>query len=133
MPTATRQVKTKPATDSKRLATMSQARLNFFGAPAVKISTMMWPRIIWQKGSAITLVRWDGFRDVAAIKLRRVTFRFINDNAAQVAALLAGDIDGMPRFGAVQAIAQLRAANRFNVEIGSTSGKGILAMNNKRT
>ena len=86
----------------------------------------------WQKGSAITLVRWDGFRDVASIKLRRVTFRFINDNAAQVAALLAGDIDGMPRFGAVQAIAQLRAAGRFNVEIGSTSGKGILALNNKR-
>jgi peptide/nickel transport system substrate-binding protein len=86
----------------------------------------------WQKGSAITLVRWDGFRDLASIKLRRVTFRFINDNAAQVAALLAGDIDGMPRFGAVQAIAQLRAAGRFNVEIGSTAGKGILAINNKK-
>ena len=86
----------------------------------------------WQKGSAITLVRWDGFRDVAAIKLKRVTFRFINDNAAQVAALLAGDIDGMPRFGAVQAIAQLRADKRFVVEVGSTAGKGILAINNKK-
>ena len=30
-----------------------------------------------------------------------MTFRFINDPAAQVAALLAGDIDGMPRFGAL--------------------------------
>ena len=86
----------------------------------------------WQKGSAITLVRWDGYRDVAAIKLRRVTFRFINDNAAQVAALLAGDIDGMPRFGAVQALAQLRADPRFVVSVGSTAGKGILAINNKR-
>jgi peptide/nickel transport system substrate-binding protein len=86
----------------------------------------------WQKGSAITLTRWDGFRDVAAIKLRRVTFRFINDNAAQVAALLAGDIDGMPRFGAVQAIAQLRADKRFVVSVGSTAGKGILAINNRR-
>jgi peptide/nickel transport system substrate-binding protein len=86
----------------------------------------------WQKGSAITLVRWDGFRDVAAIKMRRVTFRFINDNAAQVAALLAGDIDGMPRFGAVQALEQLRADKRFTVTVGSTAGKGILAINNKR-
>ena len=86
----------------------------------------------WQKGSAITLVRWDGYRDVAAIKLRRVTFRFINDNAAQVAALLAGDIDGMPRFGAVQNLAQFQGDKRFVVEIGSTAGKGILAINNKR-
>ena len=86
----------------------------------------------WQKGSAITLVRWDGYRDVAAIKLRRVTFRFINDNAAQVAALLAGDIDGMPRFGAVQNLKQLQADKRFVVEIGSTAGKGMLAINNKK-
>ena len=86
----------------------------------------------WQKGSAVTLVRWDGYRDVAAIKLRRVTFRFINDNAAQVAALLAGDIDGMPRFGAVQNLAQFQGDKRFTVEIGSTAGKGIVAINNKR-
>ena len=86
----------------------------------------------WQKGTAITLVKWDGYREAAAIKLRRATFRFINDNAAQVAALLAGDIDGMPRFGAVQAIAQLRADKRFVVEVGSTAGKGILAINNKK-
>ena len=86
----------------------------------------------WQKGSAITLVRWDGYRDVASIKLRRVTFRFINDNAAQVAALLAGDIDGMPRFGAVQNLKQLQADKRFVVEIGSTAGKGMLAINNKK-
>ena len=86
----------------------------------------------WQKGSAVSLVRWDGYRDLAAIKLRRVTFRFINDNAAQVAALLAGDIDGMPRFGAVQNLKQLQADKRFVVEIGSTAGKGILAINNKK-
>ena len=86
----------------------------------------------WQKGSAVTLVRWDGFRDRANIKLKRVTFRFINDNAAQVAALLAGDIDGMPRFGAVQSLAQFQGDKRFTVEIGSTAGKGILAINNKK-
>ena len=86
----------------------------------------------WQKGTAITLVKWDGFRDAATIKLKKVTFRFINDNAAQVAALLAGDIDGMPRFGAVQNLKQLQADKRFVVELGSTTGKGILAINNKK-
>ena len=86
----------------------------------------------WQKGSSVTLVKWDGYRDAAAIKLRRVSFRFINDTAAQVAALLAGDIDGMPRFGAVQNLKQFQADKRFTVEIGSTAGKGILAINNKR-
>ena len=86
----------------------------------------------WQKGSAVTLVKWDGFRDAAAIKLRRAQFRFINDNAAQVAALLAGDIDGMPRFGAVQSLKQFQSDPRFTVEIGSTAGKGLLAMNNRR-
>jgi peptide/nickel transport system substrate-binding protein len=86
----------------------------------------------WKKGTSITLVKWEGFRDAASIKLQRATFRFINDNAAQVAALLAGDIDGMPRFGAVQNLKQLQADKRFVVEIGSTAGKGILAINNKK-
>ena len=47
----------------------------------------------WAKGSHLVLARWDGYRDVAAIALRRVTVRFISDAAAQVAALLAGDVE----------------------------------------
>ena len=86
----------------------------------------------WAKGSAITLVKWDGHRDAAKIKLQKVTFRFINDPAAQVAALLAGDIDGMPRFGALQALKQFQGDKRFTVEVGSTSGKGIVAINNRK-
>jgi peptide/nickel transport system substrate-binding protein len=84
----------------------------------------------WQKGSAITLAKWPGYRNAAAIKINKATFRFINDPAAQVAALLAGDIDGMPRFN--QNPAQFQADKRFTVQIGDTAGKGILALNNKR-
>ena len=62
----------------------------------------------------------------------KVTFRFINDPAAQVAALLAGDIDGMPRFGALQSLKQFQGDKRFTVEIGDTAGKGIVAINNKK-
>ena len=61
-----------------------------------------------------------------------MTFRFINDPAAQVAALLAGDIDGMPRLDAPQAVKQFQADKRFTVEVGRTAGKGILAINNKK-
>jgi peptide/nickel transport system substrate-binding protein len=86
----------------------------------------------WAKGSAITLVKWAGHRDAAKIALNKVTFRFINDPSAQVAALLAGDIDGMPRFGATASLKQFQNDARFKVELGSTAGKGILAINNKR-
>ena len=86
----------------------------------------------WNKGSAISLVKWDGHRDAAKVRIRKVTFRFINDPAAQVAALLAGDIDGIPRFGALQSIKQFQADKRFVVEVGSTSGKGIVAINNRK-
>ncbi len=85
----------------------------------------------WQKGQSITLVKWPGYRNAAAVKINRVTFRFINDPAAQVAALLAGDIDGMPRFGALQSLKQFQGDKRFTVEIGDTAGKGIMTINNR--
>jgi peptide/nickel transport system substrate-binding protein len=86
----------------------------------------------WQKGQSITLTKWAGYRNPGAIKISKVSFRFINDPAAQVAALLAGDIDGIPRFGALQSLKQFQADKRFTVEIGDTAGKGILALNNKK-
>jgi peptide/nickel transport system substrate-binding protein len=86
----------------------------------------------WKKGNSVTLRKWPGFRDAKAVKLERVTFRFINDPAARVAALLAGDIDGVPRLDAPQAVKQLQGDARFVVTIGNTAGKGIVAINNKK-
>ncbi len=85
----------------------------------------------WQKGQSITLLKWPGYRNAAAIPIQKVTFRFINDPSAQVAALLAGDIDGMPRFGALQSLKQFQGDKRFTVEIGDTAGKGIMTINNR--
>lgn len=84
----------------------------------------------WKKGSAITLTARADARVKPAIQ--RVNFRIINDPAAQVAALLAGDVDAMPRFAAFQSLAQFKADKRFTVETGSTAGKGQLTINNKR-
>jgi peptide/nickel transport system substrate-binding protein len=86
----------------------------------------------WKKGSSVTLAKWDGFRDAKSVKLQRVMFRFINDPAARVAALLAGDVDGVPRLDAPQAVRQLQADPRFVVAVGNTAGKGIMSINNKK-
>jgi hypothetical protein len=80
----------------------------------------------------VTLKKWPGFRDSKSVRLERANFRFINDPAARVAALLAGDIDGVPRLDAPQAVKQLQGDKRFTVSIGSTAGKGIVAINNRK-
>lgn len=86
----------------------------------------------WAKGSAVTMSRWDGFRNASANRLKKVTFRFINDPAAQAAALLAGDVDAVPRFQATQSVQQFKADGRFTVSVGGTEGKTIVSINNKR-
>jgi peptide/nickel transport system substrate-binding protein len=86
----------------------------------------------WLKGVSVTLERAKTYRDPQSIRLDQVVFRFINDPAAQTAALLAGDVDAIPRFGSVQNVAQFQADPRFSVSIGGTEGKTILAINNKR-
>jgi peptide/nickel transport system substrate-binding protein len=86
----------------------------------------------WKKGNAVVLSRFDGYRTASAVKLKKVTFRFITDPAAQVAALLAGDVDGFPRGLTDQSLKQFQSDARFSVTPGSTAGKGIMAINNKR-
>ncbi|MBC8058466.1 MAG: ABC transporter substrate-binding protein [Rhizobiales bacterium] len=86
----------------------------------------------WAKGSAITLAKNDAYRNAAAVKMKKVTFRFINDPAAQVAALLAGDIDGMPRTQAITSLNVFKSDARFTVTPGGTEGKTIVAINNKK-
>ena len=86
----------------------------------------------WAKGSAIVLARWDGYRDAKAVALRRVTLRFISDASAQVAALMAGDVDLFPRVSAARSLAQLRADKRFQVLVGGSRAKTIVAINNKK-
>jgi len=86
----------------------------------------------WAKGSHLVLARWDGYRDAKAVALRKVTVRFISDAAAQVAALLAGDVDLFPRVSAARTLAQFRADKRFQVLVGGSRAKTIVAINNKK-
>jgi peptide/nickel transport system substrate-binding protein len=86
----------------------------------------------WAKGSAVTLARWDGFRAAKEVGLRRVTMRFISDPAAQVAALLSGDVDVFPRVAAARSLKAFERNKKFQVLVGGSRAKTILAMNNKR-
>ena len=77
----------------------------------------------WNRGSSITLNRWDGHRDAKAIALRKATFRFISDPAAQVAALLSGDVDAFPRVAAARSLAQFKADPRFQILTNGSRAK----------
>lgn len=86
----------------------------------------------WNKGSNVVLTRWDGHRNAKDVKLRRVTIRFISDVAAQAAALLSGDVDVFPRVAVQRSIKQFEGNKKFQVIIGGTRAKTIMAINNKR-
>lgn len=85
----------------------------------------------WNKGSSVVLTAWDGYRNASAIKIKRATFRFISDPAAQVAALLAGDVDAFPRV-TPRSVAQFKANPRFQVVVSGSRAKTILAINNAK-
>ena len=86
----------------------------------------------WAKGSSITLTKWSGYRNAAAIKLNKIVIRFISDPSAQVASLLSGDVDVFPRVAAARSLAQFKADPRFVVLIGGSRAKTIVAINNRK-
>ncbi|WPB57872.1 ABC transporter substrate-binding protein [Xylophilus sp. GOD-11R] len=83
------------------------------------------------RGSSLVLTAWDGYRAPAAARIRRATFRFISDPAAQAAALLAGDVDLFPRL-APRAAEQFRHNPRFDLLVGGSRAKTIVAINHRR-
>ena len=85
----------------------------------------------WRKGALVILVAWTGFRAPQTIRIRRATFRFISDPAAQVASLLAGDVDAFPRV-TPRSVSRFKSNPRFQVVVSNSRAKTILAINNAR-
>ena len=85
----------------------------------------------WRKGASVTLERWADYRNAAQIKIARATFRFISDQAAQVAALLAGDVDVFARV-TPRSVEQFKSLPRYQVVVSGSRAKTILAINNGR-
>lgn len=85
----------------------------------------------WVAGDRVVLARnpdYDGPKPA----LERVSFRFISDAAAQVAALKAGEIDSFTQFGSYEALPQFRSDAKFSVMVGTTEGETLLSTNNAR-
>ena len=86
----------------------------------------------WNRGASVTLSRWEGYRAAKDVALRRVVMRFISDPAAQVAALMSGDVDVFPRVSAARSLKAFEQNKKYQVLIGGSRAKTILAINNKR-
>lgn len=85
----------------------------------------------WSKGASITLAKWNGYFKAGNIRIERATFRFISDPAAQVASLLAGDVDVFARVSP-RSVAQFQGNQRYQVVISGSRAKTILALNHRR-
>jgi peptide/nickel transport system substrate-binding protein len=85
----------------------------------------------WQKGTSIFLEKNPDYWGKPAL-LDWVTFKIVPDSAASYAALMAGDIDGIPNFPAPELLRQFEKDDRFNIVIGETQGETILGINNAR-
>lgn len=87
--------------------------------------------VAWKRGESIELQRNADYWGAPA-QIERVHFHFIADANAAYAALMAGDIDLFPNFPAPENLAQFKADRRFRVEVASSEGEAILALNNAK-
>lgn len=85
----------------------------------------------WNKGSSIILRASSSYRNPGAIRIKRATFRFISDPAAQVAAVLSGDIDAFVRV-TPRGAAQFKANSRLQTIVSGSRAKTVLAINNAK-
>ena len=86
----------------------------------------------WVRGDRILLVRNADYHVTGLPKLERVTFRFIADPNAALAALKAGDVDASLFGLGPEHVTDLQKNPRFTVIVGDTTNDVILAMNNAR-
>jgi peptide/nickel transport system substrate-binding protein len=79
----------------------------------------------------VELQRFDGYWNPELPYLDNVTFKFIGDASAQVAALKAGDIDVIGYILAPELASEMSKDKRFKVYDGTTTAEVIMSTNNK--
>lgn len=85
----------------------------------------------WVRGDRVEMARYDGYWNPELPYLDKVTFKFIGDAAAQIAALKAGDVDVIGYLTAPESAMILAKDKRFKVYAGTTTGEVIMSTNNK--
>ena len=86
----------------------------------------------WVRGDRIVLVKNADYHVKGLPKLDRVTFRFVTDPNAVLAALKAGDVDASLFGLGPEHVQDLAKDPRFTVITGDTTNDVVLAMNNSR-
>lgn len=82
----------------------------------------------WDKGHSITLVKWPDYRDADAVHLQSAVFRFTNSFVDKVE--LPPEVDVFFNF-ATKTVLRNRLNERYQVLIGGSSSKALLAINNR--
>jgi peptide/nickel transport system substrate-binding protein len=86
----------------------------------------------WVRGDRIVLAKNADYHVKGLPKLDRVTYRFIPDPNAALAALKAGDVDATMFGLGPEHIPDLQKDPRFQVIVGETTNDVIMSMNNSR-
>ncbi len=86
----------------------------------------------WERGDRIVLKRNANYHVKGLPKLDQVTFRFIPDPNAALAALQAGDIDVLAFGLGPESVEVVRRSPNLQVILGDTTNDVILALNNSR-
>ncbi|MXQ12602.1 ABC transporter substrate-binding protein [Microvirga makkahensis] len=86
----------------------------------------------WTRGDRVELVRNPDYWQKDKVKLENVTFRFISDSQAQVAAVRAGDVDAFPNLAAPELFAEFQKDPRFKAVAGNTEGETVAGLNSAK-
>ena len=89
-------------------------------------------RLLQRRPGIITLGKVEGQRRSDMAVIERVEFRFIYGSNNLTVALKSGEIDLFFHFAA-QRLHGVEVDNRYQLLLGSSSGKGLLALNHRRT
>ena len=84
----------------------------------------------WKRGWGVTLHRSGHYRDAAQVKMAQAVFRFISDPHEQALAGRRGEVDVFFNI-ATQHISQFLPDQRYQVLLGASSGKTLLALNHR--
>src|SRR5262249_34940574 len=87
----------------------------------------------WDRGDRLVLKRNPDYHVKGLPRLEQVTFRFIADQNAALAALQAGDVDVVAGVGlGPESVEVVRRAPDLQVIVGQSTNDVILALNNSR-
>jgi peptide/nickel transport system substrate-binding protein len=86
----------------------------------------------WTRGDRVELTKNADYWQKDKTKLDSVTFRFISDPQAQVAALRAGDVDAFPNLGAPELFSEFQKDARFKAVAGNTEGEIVAGLNSAK-